>query len=397
MELKSAQETIRGLENKLCGMNLSATINMLGENSVEIVSLRSGETLDISDDPLSITEAVKITVPGVMEMQLSPADVDVQEIEKQIAEMKEIKDSILNKYQVHTVIELEKLAKKIKDTKFEMETEVHSLCKTDDVAKFITARETLIDGYVAEYTSIDDLKAGASDLEAELKKARETVSDVEDIPAEYLDISDPDAHLEKLQSDLKSKQNLRESALADKISAASKLESYKENISFDPAAELEKAERKFEEQKSLLRHWLNIAEVFKAQKEKLQDNPMQDITDRFIEYLSIITGGRVSSSFPERDKLNMEIYSDDRLIDYGKLSEGTKDSVSLAFRLAVLDHLFPDGGVMVFDDPLSDMDDERSAQSYELIKECAKRHQVIFLSCRDKCINELGGNFIPLD
>ena len=93
----------------------------------------------------------------------------------------------------------------------------------------------------------------------------------------------------------------------------------------------------------------------------------------------------------------MNIYSDNKLLDYGKLSEGTKETVSLAFRLAVLDHLFPDGGgVIVFDDPFTDMDADRTTQSCELIKECAKQHQVIFLTCREDYLEMLNGNKIAL-
>ena len=93
----------------------------------------------------------------------------------------------------------------------------------------------------------------------------------------------------------------------------------------------------------------------------------------------------------------MNIYSSDHLLDYGKLSEGTKETVSLAFRLAVLDHLFPDGGgVIVFDDPFTDMDAERTEESCKLIKECAKRHQVIFLTCREEYLPMLEGNRVLL-
>ena len=42
---KKAQREIAALENKLCGMNLNAVIRMLGENSVEITSLRNGEKI----------------------------------------------------------------------------------------------------------------------------------------------------------------------------------------------------------------------------------------------------------------------------------------------------------------------------------------------------------------
>ena len=91
----------------------------------------------------------------------------------------------------------------------------------------------------------------------------------------------------------------------------------------------------------------------------------------------------------------MLIYSNDILLDYGKLSDGTKETVSLAFRLAVLDHLFPDGGgVIVMDDPFNDMDSDRVAQSCLLLKECAKRHQVIFLTCREEYLPALEGNLI---
>ena len=140
-----------------------------------------------------------------------------------------------------------------------------------------------------------------------------------------------------------------------------------------------------------------IKEIFKTQKETLRNHPMQDLSDSFAHYLSVISDGKISSEFPEADKLEMTVYSDDKQLDYGKLSEGTKETVSLAFRLSVLDHLFPEGGgVIVFDDPFTDMDPDRTAQSCELIKECAKRHQVIFLTCREEYLSILNGNNIRL-
>ncbi len=431
--VKSAQRNISSLENKLCGMNITAAINMLNGNQVAVTSLRTGETVDISGGIASITEAVKITVPGVMEMQLSPADVDVTSIEEQLSEQKTVIAGIYEKYGVTSLENLETLAKNIADNKAKLEnannrldlqlgtisfeeleaeataitaevrskdkieSDILALCGRSDISAFITKSETVIDGYVADYGSIDDLKAKAFDLDAELRKAKESVSGTEDIPDEYLGISDPDTYLETLQNELKSKQAIREEALTAKTAAASKLEGFKENLTGDPMADVEKAERVFEEQKSLLSHWMHIAEVFKAQKENIHSNPMEDIADRFAHYLCVISGGKVESEFPEADKLNMNIYSDNKLLDYGKLSEGTKETVSLAFRLAVLDHLFPDGGgIIVFDDPFTDMDAERTAQSCELIRECAQRHQVIFLTCKEEYADTLGGNEIRM-
>lgn len=71
-------------------------------------------------------------------------------------------------------------------------------------------------------------------MDAELRKAKESVSGTEDIPAEYLGISDSDTYLETLQNDLKSKQDIIEKALTAKTAAVSKLEGFKENMIGDP-------------------------------------------------------------------------------------------------------------------------------------------------------------------
>ncbi len=432
-QVKKAQSDVASLENKLCGMNLSAAVQMLNDNRIEIISLRTGEPVELSGSIASITEAVKITVPGVMEMQLSPADVDVTGIESQIAERKDIIADIFTKYEVESLDDLEslkecitntkkriddvkeRLSKLLKETTFEelesvasaivdfvrseedIKGDIIAVCESEDIEKFITRKETKIDDYEKEYGSIDKLKARKLEVEEELKEERKAVPATDDIPTEYLSISDPDDYLEMLQSNWESKRSLRETALTAKTAAASKLESYQEKIIGDPTENVEQAEQVFEEQKTLLAHWLHIEEVFKEQKESIHANPMQDIADHFARYLAVITDGKVSSEFPEADKLNINIYSENRLLDYGKLSEGTKDTVSLAFRLAVLDHLFPNGGgVIVFDDPFTDMDAERMAQSCELIKECAKRHQVIFLTCKIEYMDIFSGNFVQI-
>lgn len=420
MLLKSAFRSIASLENKLCGMNITAGIKMLGGNSISIASLRTGESIDVSQGLAAITEAVRITVPGVMEMDLAPADVDVSYTEEKIKENKAIVDEIFRKYNVTSVEELESLAREIATlktkadaekgklsmllggasfedlenavnaiteavrSKDEIEKDIFAVCKSPDAASFITSRETTVQSYVAKYGSINELKAKAFDIDTELKKAQESVSGTEDIPPEYLGISDPDRYLKGLQDDLRLKQSLREAALTEKTAAAERLDRFKEEHPEICREALEKAERSFEEAKSLLNHWLHIEKVFREQKQNIRDNPMEDIADRFTYNLGIISDGKVSSEFPEADKLNIKIYSSDRLLDYGKLSEGTKETVSLAFRLAVLDHLFPDGGgVIVFDDPFLDMDAERTSKACTLLEDCATRHQVIFLTCKE--------------
>lgn len=431
-EAKASQRKISALENKLCGMNLNAAITMLGGHRAELRSLRTGELIDVTEN-VSISEAVSITVPGVMEMQLSPADVDAEEIDRQLAEQRGVLQGILVKYAASSPEELEALRRdhslmlteiSAKEARLsallggisfeqlraaaaaveepprsgeEINADVLSLCGGAELSRYIVSNETTLKAYEDEYGSIAELKAKAFDLQAELGKAKASVSAVADIPDKFAGIADPEAYLETLQNELRATRQLREDALREKSTAASRLEAYKENISGDPVDDAEKAERAFEEQKELLAHWQHIATVFAAQKENVADHPFEDLAASFTRYLGMISGGRVASEFPEADRLNMNIYSSDRLLDYGKLSEGTKETVSLAFRLAVLDHLFPEGGgVIVFDDPFTDMDADRTAQSCELIKECAQRHQIIFLTCKEEYVDMLCGNEIRM-
>ena len=280
--IKKAQREITSMENKLCGMNLNAAIRMLGGNTIEVTSLRTGEEIDISNGLATITEAVRIEIPGVMEMQLSPADVNVSHIEGQIAQQRQSIAEVFAKYKVETLEKLEDYAQTIEDAKTkienvntrlsqilgnttltqleelyrqvdpvnrskeEIDSDILTVCGSTDITTFITRTETVIDGYAVEYGSINDLKAKAFDLEAELKKAKVSVSGTEDIPAEYLGIADPDAHLETLQNDLKIKQNLRESALTEKTSTASRLDAYKDAHQEACQGTVEKAERNFE-------------------------------------------------------------------------------------------------------------------------------------------------------
>lgn len=432
-DVKYAQKKIIGLENKLCCMNLAATVKMLGGDSVQITSLRNGEIIDVTGGNISITEAVKITVPNVMEMQLSPADVDVSLVKAQIKEQEQIIFAVFARYAVDSIEALEAISRQFADnerqidttesrismllgdtsfkelkkfaetisfntrSKQDIEDEISTLCEGADVSKFIAKKEAIIDGYIREYGDINSLSDKLHQAKDEYTVTGKSIVSNDDIPDEYLNIRDPESHRKLLQINLDLKRKDREQALEEKTKANAALESYKENLDGDPVSNAESAERVFNEHKSLLKHWLHISEVFKKQKQNLSCNPMHDICESFTKYLGIITDGKVSSEFPEQDKLDINIYSNKRPVDYLKLSEGTKETVSLAFRLAVLDHLFPQGGgVIVFDDPFTDMDDKRTAQACKLLTECANRHQVIFLTCKEEYIAKLDGKAITI-
>lgn len=429
---KEAQRKITKLENKLCGMNLSAAAEMLGGHGLTVTSLRTGETVCTDGGRFAITEAVKLVIPGVMELQLAPADVDAAAIEKEISVQKDIVDGILAAYQQESMDGLEMLAERIQQARSteksvdvrlkaclageslqELEAraaaiitpvrdeeivaaDIHAMCGKDSIAAFIGGKNATVGGYAKEYGSMETLAAAVDSKAKEIREAETRIDEMPEIPEGYLHVTEPKAYLEKLKEAAKDAADKCGTAREEKAVAKRDLDSYQNEMDGEDLLEnCECAQREFEEQRALLKHWIHIKDVFEEQKAQLSSNPMEDITKHFARYLGLISGGKVSPEFPQADKLDMNIYSGDRLVNYGQLSEGTKETVYLAFRLAVLEHLFPNGGgVIVLDDPLTDMDEERVEQSCTLIKDCAERHQVIFLTCREAYLPLLNGNVI---
>ena len=429
--VQTAERDITNLENQLCGMNLNAVVHMLGGHSVEITTLRDGKELILDGEQAALTEAVKITVPGVMEMELTPANVDAAAVKNAVEEAQGKRKEVLDQYKVETLEELEKLKKDIGDAREqdrtcrgeldrilqgadfetlqaqanaitdpvrsakEIESAIVELCGGKDLAYFRGKVGGELETFCRDYTNPETLSSKLDTVKENLDNLEKNITSLEDIPAEYRNIADPEAYQEKLKTAIDDAQAAKDNALAAKSAAETSLENCQEALVGDPEEQLAQAKRCFEERLEELRHWRRIQQVFRDQRAQIHDNPMEDIARSFAHYLSLISDGRVVSEFPQEDKLQMNIYSDNFRLDYQKLSEGTKETVSLAFRLAVLDHLFPEGGgLAVFDDPFTDMDEKRMQQSCALLKDCAQRHQVIVLTCREEYIPLLGGHTI---
>ena len=111
---------------------------------------------------------------------------------------------------------------------------------------------------------------------------------------------------------------------------------------------------------------------------------MEDIETKFREYLTIISDGNIKLQSID-EKMSANLSSGNNKLSYDILSNGTKDTISLAFRLAMLEHLYPEGGgLAVFDDTFTEMDPKRVKQSCKLIEKFAEKNQVIFITCDDK-------------
>lgn len=432
--LRQNMRRIAQLENRLCGMNLTALLRLENGHSAEIRSLRTGETVRLSAEPFSLTEAVRITVPGVIDLVLTPSEVNADEIQGELTGLRKAAKEILQKYPASDADELEELLRRhtelrrecallqerlsmtigsrdaaelqkqaeeltsVPRSSNEILADIRTMAPDGDIARLLAARETLLSGFRQEYGTPQALREKWEELHNRLQSLRTLLEEESDIPEKYRRIDNPALYLRTLRQSAEHLRTEREDALRKKAEAQTRLETFRASIREDPLVEAERTEQIFQQTKELLSHWLHISAVFEEQKKRLSDSPLKGLADTFLMYLRLLSDGRITSDFPEKDALQMRIFTGERLVDFARMSAGTRQIVSFAFRLAVLDQLFPaGGGVIVLDDPLTDMDAPRTEQACRLIRSCAQRHQILFLTCREEYLSLLGGNILRMN
>lgn len=432
--VKNSEKRIQKLENSLCEMNIAAKIKTLGGNSVVVRSVRTGEEISAADGVFALSEAVSIEIPGVLEMEIAPADVEADKVKAAISELNAAKNAVFGKYGCASEEELNALAKRYDEMSYavraaenelnailgendldelkreadelsaiganvrelyEIEADIAELCG-GNAESYAVKLQTQIDAFESEYGSPTMLDELLSNAKKERDEAESSVMSADRIPEKYRDISDAEAKREELKRSCEQARNAREQAAVQKSRAQTLFEGAGQS-SDELRENAEALRREYDEKVAELYNWVHIREVFLSQKSALADNPLHDLAEKFGKYLALISDDRISPRFGDSGKPDFTLTGGDNLIDFRKLSDGSKDAVYLAFRLAALDYLFPEGGgVIVLDDPMSDMDDDRVKRSCKLINACGERHQVIVLTCREEYSSMLGGNVITV-
>lgn len=428
-KLRELEKTCRREEATLSGMNLSARIRKLGDSEISVTGLSSGKEIAFNNDTFEITEAIEVVIPGIMQMQLSPKGVDVETVRQKIQNAKAEMAKIYDVYKVKSIEELEECSqnylsakndfenrklkldsllnsvsfeelKRLNDTvpegiatQQEVENEIISLCKSNNLDSFIGGQEMVLSSLIQKYESMDCLKSSIESLEAELARIWQKIENADEIPEKYKAISDPDEYEEKLKTEIGNRTNTCED-LEEELREAQRTLSEKSAEEY--AEELREKQEFLLSQKEEYYHWENIYKVFRELKSQTGNNPIEGIEEKFRKYLEMITDGSLMLTSMD-EQLLVSLSSNDHALTYSILSEGTKDTISLAFRLAMLEFLFPNGdGLAVFDDPFTDMDPSRVAASCKLIQKFAEKNQVIFVTCDEKYEEILSGNVIHL-
>jgi len=130
---------------------------------------------------------------------------------------------------------------------------------------------------------------------------------------------------------------------------------------------------------------------------KMDTSTYQELERGMGKYVSTITSGKYSKIKMEEGLPLGFIRDDGEVLFHELLSHGTKDILGLALRLSMAKHFLRDAdGFLIMDDPLVNLDPDRQRKAVELLKDFAKRKQVLIFTCHPSHADLLGGNRIML-
>jgi uncharacterized protein YhaN len=434
-QVRQHKNKIERLKSRAAGMDISAKLKKFSDCQIQILSSISGEELDTGREDFEITEPVVIRVPDFFELELAPKGIEPARIREELQKEKDGLAKLYEKYGVSHEEELRKIyqqcqlrqqkisklqqdmdgivweqsrelgdlsweelsrrRKEITTTESveEVKKTIHSLCGDRELVDYNAMLRAKIEAWEGEYHSLECLDEKIENVKSDLKEITEELESCVAVSEDYEEVQNPEEYKGQLEQLCAEAEEEKKRAFDDLMEVKREQKSFTVE---EKEEELEKKEEIFREELETYKRWLHILQVYEQTKEECLGNPMEDMENNFRFYLEEISGENVHLQ-GLNETMDARLVSGGHYITYDQLSEGTKDTVALAFRLALLNHLFPEGGaVAVFDDSFVDMDDGRCERACKMLREFAEKNQVIFITCNEKYVELLQGNRIGI-
>ena len=258
----------------------------------------------------------------------------------------------------------------------------------------IKVRENKIEEWQEEYQSLDELKSLLENSRDRKKVLKNKLKELAFLPAEY---SSPTEFID----DLKLKREKREALnqkLRQKIEQHKELENSLPQVSIkEMEIELEELKNQFKRLKKKAKNLLEIKKAFESKLKEMDQNSFRPLINSFSQNLQILTAGKYEAGIIESD-FSVKLKSEQKKDLPGNLellSYGTYDAAALALRFAIFDNLFKEnGGFIILDDCLVNLDPERKEEAVKLIKNFGEKYQILYSTCSPDIAQELGGNII---
>lgn len=116
-------------------------------------------------------------------------------------------------------------------------------------------------------------------------------------------------------------------------------------------------------------------------KDTLANSYVGRVEQGFVRYADALLGEKIGHVMLDRE-LHLFIDEQGAARDAASFSAGTVDGVMLCMRLALVDALFrKEQPFLLLDDPFVNLDDEATRRALLLLREIAKKRQVVYLTC----------------
>ena len=116
-------------------------------------------------------------------------------------------------------------------------------------------------------------------------------------------------------------------------------------------------------------------------KDTLANSYVGHVEQGFVRYADALLGEKIGHVMLDRE-LRLFIDEQGAARDAASFSAGTVDGVMLCMRLALVDALFrKEQPFLLLDDPFVNLDDEATRRALLLLREIAKKRQVVYLTC----------------
>lgn len=241
-----------------------------------------------------------------------------------------------------------------------------------------------------ELPDIESKAARLRQLSASVNEKEADVIRIANLSLEHLretvgekTIADIDADLEAAEREKQDALSERDAAHRELLEATAALEVAQESESASDAAELNQQK---------IAHATELAERYSAAKlsasilrstiEKFRAEHQGPLMERANELFPMLTGGEykgVAVDWAGDEQVIVAIDSHDEKLGVDELSDGTREQLFLALRIAAIERWVDSSTAVpvLFDDVFLESDDARSARIFKVLRELAKKTQVI--------------------
>lgn len=422
-ELEKLKASLKGMSE------LKGQIQVKEGFEAQIFQGADSRPVVIENGEFTLGEAFQIVIPDVMDARVYPCDIEIDRVLVEYNRQQEMQKGILSSYGIYEMKklqeryercedirqeirvceaalsdsvkkdELEELRKeyeniadeKIRDIE-EIRQDISEFCDMGKVLQTLGKMEAVLQTLSERYETQEKLAEKIEERSKRLQELEEERKYIQEVPEKYQKFTDTRLAEEEFQKKLDDAEEVQK----EKETAFLECErALPERTYEDIEPEYERAKEEFEKNLETCSHWKHILSVFEATKAGMTQNPSLDIQERTKKYLEKMTEGKVTVQTEEG--LDIGVVSGNSVMNYRLLSEGTKETVALAFRLAVLENLYGEKkGFAVFDDIMIDMDPERRKAAAEILRKFSEQYQVIYVTCDPGFGDLLGGNMIKI-